>query len=130
MNMIFEFDFEGFSQRMKNAARALRGDRPDFVQPKFKSNSIEESFQIFHELNPSIYLELVRMTRLMRAKGRKKIGMKMLFEALRWNYMVSTDDPETEFKLNNNFTSRYVRLIAEQEPELASMFFRRLLRTK
>ena len=46
--------------------------------------------------------------------------MKMLFEVIRWQHLVHTRGDV--FALNNNYTSRYVRLISEQHPELASMF--------
>ena len=35
----------------------------------------------------------------------------------------------TEFKLNNDFTSRYARLIMQQEPDLEDFFEVRVLRS-
>lgn len=52
----------------------------------------------------------------------------MLFEVLRWQHAVSTDDPTSPFLLNNNWRSRYARLIAEQEPDLHHAFELRELR--
>ena len=51
----------------------------------------------------------------------------MLFEVLRWNQFVETDDPD--FKLNNIYTSRYARLIMEAEHGLAGIFDTRDLRS-
>ena len=35
---------------------------------------------------------------------------------------MGTNDPASEFKLNNNYRSFYSRLLMEQEPELAGYF--------
>lgn len=95
-----------------------------------KTRSIGESFEMFHELNPSVYRNLVLLCRQLAGRGRRKIGMKMVFEVLRWNYMLATDDPNSEYRLNNNYTSRYARLIGQQEPDLAGLFETRGLKTQ
>jgi len=43
---------------------------------------------------------------------------------LRWERAMKTTD-QTEWKLNNNYTSRYARLIMEQEPDLEGFFVTR-----
>lgn len=83
--------------------------------------TIEQAFAQFHQANPHVYQNLVSMTRELVQKGRTRLGIAMLFEALRWSYML-VNDPTSEFKLNNNYKSRYARLIAEQEPDLQDVF--------
>lgn len=83
-------------------------------------SAIDQAFWKFHRENPSVYETLVSMTREAQALGRSKIGMKMLFEVIRWQHLVHTKSDD--FALNNNYTSRYVRIISEQHPELAHMF--------
>lgn len=83
--------------------------------------TIEQAFEQFHQANPHVYENLVTMTRELVQKGRRRLGIAMLFEALRWSYML-VSDPTSEFKLNNNYKSRYARLIAEQEPDLQDVF--------
>jgi hypothetical protein len=95
-----------------------------------KTRSIGESFEMFHELNPSVYRNLVLLCRQLAGRGRRKIGMKMVFEVLRWNYMLATEDPNSEYRLNNNYTSRYARLIGQQESDLAGLFETRGLKTQ
>jgi hypothetical protein len=46
----------------------------------------------------------------------------MLYEVLRWQYFMTTTDPASDFKLNNNYRSRYARLIMVQEIELVDAF--------
>lgn len=82
--------------------------------------TIEELFLAFHSANPNVYAALCRLARQAVAKGRKRVGMKMLFEVVRWEVFLTTQ--KDEFKLNNNYTARYARLIMEQEPDLAGVF--------
>lgn len=95
---------------------------PEVVQ----GQSIQERFESFHELNPWVYRAFVQLTRDWVARGRTRIGMKMLTEVLRWEYGRQTVGDE--FKINNNFTSRYVRLLIAEHPEYAEAFQTRELR--
>lgn len=102
-------------------------DLPIFTVPP-AAVSIDDQFEAFHLVNPWVYRALVTLTADMVRRGHRRVGMKMLFEVLRWQYQLATDDPSSEFALNNNFTSRYARLIMEQEPELRYVFELRALR--
>jgi len=86
--------------------------------------TIDAQFEEFHRNNPEVYEELVRLARQMKARGHKRIGIKMLWEVLRWERAMKTTD-QTEWKLNNNYTSRYARLIMENEPDLKGFFVTR-----
>ena len=100
------------------------------TQPSFWDKTIDEAFWEFHTRNPGVYRELAQMTRLAKARGRKKVGIAMFFEVLRWNRIVAGLPDKTEdFKLNNNYRSRYARLLMK-EPDLKGMFETRGLRAK
>ena len=88
--------------------------------------TLDAQFEEFHKNNPEVYEELVRLARQMKARGHKQIGIKMLWEVLRWERAMKTTD-QTEWKLNNNYTSRYARLIMENEPDLEGFFVTREL---
>jgi hypothetical protein len=90
--------------------------------------TIEERFAAFHAANPDVYDELVRLARRARARGHRRMGIELCFGALRWNRLMQTTG-ERGFKLNDHFTSRYSRLIQEQEPDLAGFFETRELRS-
>jgi hypothetical protein len=80
-----------------------------------------KAFAAFHEDNPEVYTLLCRMARWLKDdKGLQKCGMKMLFERLRWLYLIQTKGGK--YKLNNNYTSHYARLLMEQEPDLVGFF--------
>ncbi len=83
-------------------------------------SAIDAAFWTFHEANGHVYTRLVSMTEQAKRAGLTRVGMKQLFEVLRWNHALRTSgDP---FLLNNSFTSRYVRIIQERRPDLADMF--------
>ena len=96
-------------------------------RPNWWSSEIELAFEKFHDENPHIYEDLVNRTRMLKRMGRRRVGMKMLFEVLRWQHLVRT--AADDFKLNNDYTSRYARLIMEQEPDLEGMFETRGLKS-
>lgn len=104
-------------------------DLRDFLHPVEQTSttgSIQEAFEEFHARNPHVYELLVKLARRAAQAGRTRIGIGMLYEVLRWNYAIHTTGDE--FKLNNNFRSRYVRLIEDSEPDLAGLFQLRELR--
>lgn len=83
--------------------------------------TIQQQFEAFHAANPWVYRALVRLTTDWVAAGRTRIGIGMLTEVVRWQYgraTVSSDD----FRINNNFRSRYVRLMLAEHPAWSSVF--------
>jgi len=63
----------------------------------------DRRFRDFHRDNPEVYEELMVLVRQAMARGRKKIGIKMLWEVVRWNRFLRTTDEK--YKLNNNYHS-------------------------
>jgi hypothetical protein len=93
--------------------------RIEFVS--YKGKTLAEAFADFDETNPHVYGNL-RMLALEAVRGgRRRLGIKALFEALRWEYLINTDHAEGEYKLNNNLTAYYARKL-NQDPELAGVF--------
>lgn len=84
--------------------------------------TLQEKFERFDELNPWVYRQLVRMTLDLVERGRRRIGIGMLFEVMRWNWFMTTTDPDSDFKLNNNYRSRYARKLMDEYPELDGIF--------
>lgn len=91
-----------------------------------EGETIQQRFESFHQLNPWVYDALEMLTRDWLSRGRSRIGIKMLFEILRWQYGRSTAGDE--FRLNNNMTSRYVRLLLDNHPEWSHVFQTRELK--
>ena len=88
--------------------------------------TLQEKFERFHAANPWVALALEALTRDWLATGRQRVGIKMFIEVLRWEHARRTDG--SEFRYNNSFTSRYVRLLIEAHPDWADAFETRALR--
>lgn len=90
-------------------------------------SELDKKFWEFHKKNPQVFDELVALARKAKAAGRKRIGMQMLFEVIRWQRYINTKgDP---YKINNNYASRYARIIPEKFPEFEGMFETRRIRS-
>lgn len=93
-----------------------------------KFGTIQERFEHFHRQNPHVYLAFVYVAREWLAEtGAEHVGAKAVWEQVRWRFSVRTKTPE-DYNLNNSFVSRYARLAAAQEPDLAGVFRMRELR--
>lgn len=92
------------------------------------TENTEENFEKFHEANPHIYEILVNMTRRLVGAGRRVVGIKALFEIIRWNYSIQTE--HQDFKINNNYAPLYARMIMENNPDLDGVFKTRRLKSE
>jgi hypothetical protein len=95
---------------------------PTLTYPYRRRGTIQAEFEQFHNLNPWVYRALVSIAKDLVDRGHTRIGIGMLFEVLRWHYVRATTDPVSDFKLNNNYRSRYARRIMDHEPGLAGVF--------
>lgn len=84
--------------------------------------SMAKRFWAFHEANPTVYEELVRLAMKMRNRGRLQWSIDGLFEVLRWERALLVDKAEDDYKLNNNFRAFYSRLLMLHVPELRLFF--------
>lgn len=102
---------------------------PQMQQPAYEPEmTIQERFEAFHAANPHVYRLLRSLALEMRNIGIHRSGVKFLVERLRWDYLVQTRGRE-KFKLSNDFTSRYARLLMAQEPALEGFFVTKELRS-
>jgi hypothetical protein len=89
--------------------------------------TIEDAFWRFHRENPHVYRRLVDLARQWKhSTGGRRLGMKMLWERLRWEEHMRTTDEVVQ--LNNSYTALYARLLMAREPELRGLFETRRLR--
>lgn len=106
----------------KIAERAERLDGLGITRriPRQSKPSIQEQFEEYHAENPEVYELLVVLARDVKRRGYSKYSMKAVYERARWH--MNIDKGDSEFKLNNNYHSRYARLIMEQEPDMKGFF--------
>ena len=78
-------------------------------------------FARFHADNPLIYSLYVKYAYQLRDAGRENYGSKAIIERIRWHVNVETNSAD-EFKINNNHTAYYARMLMIDHPELAGDF--------
>ncbi len=84
-------------------------------------DDIEASFWAFHLANPEVYAELRDLALRLRRQGRKHYGIKALYEIVRFQRVINTRT-SADWKLNNDFTCMYARLLMRNEPDLRGFF--------
>lgn len=87
--------------------------------------TLQEKFEIYHRANPHVLPLLVKFVDEAVASGRKHYSINAIFERIRWHMDIETTGDD--FKLNNNYRSRYVRLLEQEHPEYVGFFFKRAL---
>ncbi len=88
--------------------------------------SINADFNAYHKANPSVYQKLRTLALRLKRVGASTYGMKALFEILRYNALLQSDK---KFKLSNNYTAYYARMLMKNEPRLQGFFQVRTLRS-
>lgn len=83
-------------------------------------SDIDDGFREFHARNPGVYDALVAVARRATAAGKKRLSAKLLYEVVRFETWLG--DEGAALRMNNDFTSRYARLIMEREPDLRGAF--------
>jgi len=90
----------------------------------FKTQSgktIDEAFEDFHKANPHVYKYFKDYFEMLHhRKSWQKVSGKMIMENLRWTVLTKTNG--SEFKLDNNFTSRYIRVFVKEFPQYKKCF--------
>jgi hypothetical protein len=98
------------------------------------TDDVQLRWLIYHEANPKVYDLLVRFTReafrAARERGRdlKRYGIQAVAERARW-FVFFEAASEEDFKLPNEFLSRYAREIMSRETDLRGAFELRTLQT-
>ncbi|MFE7565398.1 hypothetical protein ACFU76_00295 [Streptomyces sp. NPDC057539] len=110
--------------RQEELPLELNGQVPGQGEAK---SSLDEQFADFHAEHPWVYEGLERLAAQWVAAGGGRIGVKALFEHLRWLPPGISDGEPVQ--LNNNFTSRYARLLRAGHPEWRDVFELRRLRS-
>ena len=79
-------------------------------------------YRQFHERNTHVLEKLSVLALRLKDRGHKHYGMQALFEVLRYETAMRTNDPSSQFKLNNDYAAFYARDIMRRYPELDGFF--------
>lgn len=83
-------------------------------------SAMEEAFYAFHEQNPRVYELIIQFARQKKSQGFAHYGIKSIWERVRWEMPITTEGDE--FKLNNNYTAFYARMVMRDCPDLRGFF--------
>ena len=81
-----------------------------------------ELAEAFHDQNPEFYKRFESLALAAWRAGRKRTGAFMIFNVIRWEQHISTDDDASEWKVNNNYAPWYAREFLRQHPECDGLF--------
>ncbi len=91
--------------------------------------TIQQRFEEFHAAHPWVATKLVSLARQGLARGETKLGIGMLWEVLRWETLTADDLQDVRgAKLNNDYRSRYARMLMDEHDDLVGVFDVRGLR--
>ena len=90
-------------------------------------DSLDARFARFHAANPHVFRALESLAMQLYRAGARGFGVKLLVEQLRWQYAIATSGDT--FRINNNWPSRYARMLVETHPELRGVIELRELRS-
>ena len=82
--------------------------------------TIDDQFEDWLKENRRIVGFIKNKALAMRRSGRTHYGMKAIVEAVR--YDTDLREKDSEWKINNNYTSRLSRLLMRECPELEGFF--------
>jgi hypothetical protein len=87
----------------------------------------DEAFIAYHHANPEVYAAFKQIAERLYRRGVQHYGAKAIMEVVRYRTIVRGDDG---FKVNNNYTSRYARLLMAEDPRFAQFFELRVLKSE
>lgn len=95
----------------------------------FGDKTIDERFETFNRQHPDVY-ELFRCcAKQLLVRGVKHYGAKAIVEHIRYEKMTSSQG-RPEFKIDNNFTSRFARKLIAEDGRFEEFFRTRKLRSE
>lgn len=99
------------------------------VHPKHsREATIDERCDAFIKANPAVWRYFIALCLEVKRNGARQWSSKAAFEVMR--YMATLQSVGEDFKLPNDYTSRFSRRAMEEVPELQGFFEVRSLREK
>ena len=89
--------------------------------------SIDERFRLFDRAHPEVFRLFRQYAEFIRGKGHDRYSADAILHRIRWHFAI--DKGDRDFAINNNFSSRYARLLMEVDPAFVGFFEVRELRS-
>ncbi len=121
---------EAVARAIRPPALLLREELPELVwkidalmagrrQPR---DDVEADFFAYHTANPRVFWLFDQYARVAIEKGRKTYSAWIIMNRLRWDIEMEASDPNSEFKIANDYFSLYARWWMERHPEHLDFF--------
>lgn len=92
-----------------------------------ETRTIQERFETFIREHPDVFRLFRQFALQLLSAGHKHCGAKLIAERIRWEKLTSGPDA-AGWKINNVFTSRLSRKLAQEDQRFKTFFrFRKLL---
>jgi hypothetical protein len=99
------------------------------MSPLPRSNDLDAAVDRFIKDNPHVWEKFRLLAMKLKVRGHTRWSAKNLFEVLRWDHAISTNEPADAFLLNNSYTSRFARRLMDED-EFEGFFETRTLKSK
>lgn len=90
-------------------------------------SELDHRFAEYHVNNPHVYSIFVDTARVLKDAGQKKYSARGILHILRWRMYMEVKRTDG-FKVSNNASARYVRLLEHDFPEFIGFFTKRKLK--
>ncbi len=97
-------------------------DQPSNLGPDWAREGLPAAWWTFHIAHPEVGRSLLGLARPLLRQGYTHLGIKMLWETLRYQTMLGARPDEDVYRLNNNHHAYYARWLMETYPDLAGVF--------
>lgn len=94
----------------------------DYWSTPSKAQTLREKYEQFNQANPWVFQSLAGMAIELQERGVEHYGIAALFEVLRYEHTMRTNDSSTPFKLSNSYRAFYARDIMATFPDLDGFF--------
>ena len=84
------------------------------------SPKVVEQFLNYHKENPNVYKLFTKYTSKLYESGITRYSSKAIFERIRWHIAIATKGDA--YKMNNNYTSCYARMLQNEDARFATFF--------
>jgi hypothetical protein len=85
------------------------------------AKDLQAAFSAYHKAHPEIYEEFKRRVSQLWNSGKRHYSADGILHVIRFHTAL-TGKPRDSYKINNNFSSFYVRLWQKEHPERADFF--------
>jgi hypothetical protein len=89
----------------------------------------EERFQVFNRHHPEVFAEFKRRALALRDRGKRHISADSICHYLRDETPIDVRTGQDIYKINNNWSSRFARLLLAEDPSFSAYIETRKLRS-